>query len=112
MEVRANVKHVKISPRKVRLVVDTVRGMPAGEAIVLLRHMPQKAAFEVGKMLKSALANAENNYNLSPDTMYVARIAATEGPTTKRFRPRSRGRVSPILHRSSHINVVLDEIGQ
>jgi large subunit ribosomal protein L22 len=112
MEVRATVKFVKMSPRKIRLVVDAVRGMPANQAIAMLRHMPQKAAFEVGKAVKSALANAETNYNLSPDDMFVSRISADEGPTQKRYRPRSRGRVSPILRRSSHISVVLDEQGQ
>ncbi len=112
MEVRATAKYIKISPRKVRLVVNAVRGMPVNDAMAMLQHMPQKAAVEVGKVVKSAVANAENNYNLDPDDLFVASISADEGPTQKRYRPRSRGRVSPILKRSSHINVVLDETGQ
>lgn len=112
MEVRATAKYIKISSRKVRLVVDLVRGLPVEEAMSLLQHMPQRAAVEVNKAVKSAVANAENNYNLSPEDLFVSRISADEGPTQKRYRPRSRGRVSPILKRSSHISVVLDELGQ
>ncbi|MCL5026594.1 MAG: 50S ribosomal protein L22 [Chloroflexi bacterium] len=112
MEVRATAKYIKISSRKVRLVVDLVRGLPVEEAMSLLQHMPQRAAVEVNKAVKSAVANAENNYNLSFRPLFVSRISADEGPTQKRYRPRSRGRVSPILKRSSHISVVLDELGQ
>ncbi len=112
MEVRATAKYIKISPRKVRLVVNLVRGLPAIQAMDMLQHMPQRAAVEVGKVVKSAVANAENNYNLDPEDLFISLITADEGPTQKRFRPRSRGRVSPILKRSSHISVVLDELGQ
>jgi large subunit ribosomal protein L22 len=93
----------------VRLVVDQVRGQPALRALQLLEIMPQRAAREVWKVVKSAVANAENNFELDPDDLVIKRIYADDGPTLKRFKPRARGRVSPILHRSSHITVVVDE---
>ncbi len=109
MEVRAVAKYVRMSPRKVRLVVDAVRGKPVTEAEAMLRFMPQIAAKAVGKVVHSALANAENNYMLDAEDLYIARIAADSGPTLKRFRPRAHGRVSPLLKRSTNITVVLDE---
>ncbi len=109
MEVTATSKYIRISPRKVRLVVDTVRGKPVEQAIAMLRFMPQKAAKEVGKTVASALANAENNYTLDAEDLYVARIAADKGPTLKRSRPRAHGRVSPLLSRSTNITVVLSD---
>lgn len=109
MEVKATAKYVRISPRKVRLVVNTVRGKPVEDALATLRFLPNAAAKAVAKVVQSAAANAENNFQLSPDELYIARIYADEGPTLKRFRPRSRGRVSPILKRSSHITVVIGE---
>ncbi len=109
MEVRATAKYIRTSPQKVRLVVDAIRGKDASEAMAMLRFMPQGAAKEVYKVVKSAVANAENNFNLSPEDLYIAVVSADEGPTIKRFRPRAHGRVSPVLKRSSHITVVVGE---
>jgi large subunit ribosomal protein L22 len=109
MEVKATAKYVRISPRKVRLVVDAVRGRPVDEALATLQFLPNAAAKAVAKVVESAAANAENNYQMSPEELYVARIYADEGPTLKRFKPRSRGRTSPILKRSSHITVVVGQ---
>ncbi len=109
MEVKAVAKYIRTSPRKVRLVVDLVRGRPVKEALALLRFMPQAAAVDVAKVVKSAAANAEQNNHLAADDLYIARITADAGPTIKRFRPRSHGKASPILKRSTHITVVVDE---
>lgn len=107
--VRATAKYIRISPRKVRLVVDAVRGKRVNDALAMLRFMPQKSAREVYKVIQSAAANAENNYGLDPEDLYVSRIYADEGPTLKRYRPRAHGRVSPLLKRSSHITAVVSE---
>ena len=109
MEVRSTAKYIRLSPRKIRLIVDAVRGKPANHALAVLELMPQRAAREVWKVVKSAVANAENNHELDPVDLYIKRIYADGGPTLKRFRPRAHGRASPILHRSSHITVVVDE---
>ena len=109
MEVHASARNVRISARKVRLVVDVVRGRRVNQALSMLQFMPQKAAREVYKVVKSAAANAENNHDMDIEALVVKRIFADEGPTLKRFRPRSRGRVSPILKRSSHITAVVEE---
>jgi len=109
MEVTATEKYIRMSPRKVRLVVDAIRGKPVTEALATLRFMPQSAAKVVGKAVTSAVANAENNYMLDAEDLYVARITADGGPTIKRFRPRAHGRVSPLLKRSTNLTVVLDE---
>ena len=109
MQVSATAKYIRISPRKVRLVVDAIRGKTTSEAMALLQFMPQEAAREVLKVVKSAVANAENNYNLSPEDLYIDSVITNEGPTIKRFRPRAHGRTSPILKRSSHITVVVGE---
>jgi len=110
MEVTATEKYVRMSPRKVRLVVDTVRGKRVSEALAMLRFMPKAAAKVVSKAVSSAVANAENNYMLDAEDLYVARITADGGPTLKRFRPRAHGRVSPLLKRSTNITVVLEEL--
>ena len=107
MEVKAIAKDVKISPRKVRLVVDLVRGKKVDEALTILKYTPTPTARVVAKAVKSAAANAENNYQLEPSDLKVVRIYADEAPTLRRYRPRSRGQVSPILKRSSHITVVV-----
>lgn len=109
MEVRATAKHIGISPRKVRLVLDNLRGRKVDEALAILRFMPTPSARTVAKVVKSAAANAENNFQMSPSELKIVNIFANEGRTLKRFRPRSRGRVSPILKRSSHITVVVKE---
>jgi large subunit ribosomal protein L22 len=112
-EVKASARHIQISPQKVRLVVDVVRGKDAGEALDVLRFMPQKAAEPVFKLIQSAVANAEQNFGLEMEELYVSRIFADEGPR-RRLSPYggrfgARGRFKPILRRSSHITVVLAE---
>ncbi len=108
-EVRAASRYVWHTPRKVRLVVDRVRGMGAVEAMNLLRLMPQRAAVTVHKLLKSAVANAENNYGMAAEDLYIAHISADEGPMRRWRRFGARGRFKPILKRSSHITVILRE---
>jgi len=109
MEVKATAKFIRRSPRKVRLVMDAVRGKRVDEAMAILRFLPQGAAKEILNVVKSAAANAENNYRMAPEDLWIARIYADEGPTFKRFRPRARGMASPILKRTSHITVVVEE---
>jgi len=109
MEVKAIAKFVRISPRKVRPVMDQVRGKRVDEALNLLAFAPQKGAYLLRKVVQSAVANAEQNTNLDVDTLYIKRVYADEGPTLKRFRPRAMGRATRIRKRSSHLTVVLDE---
>lgn len=109
LEVRAVSKHIRMSPQKVRLVVDMVRGLDVQEALDLLQFTNRAAARPVRKTIASAAANAEENFGVSRDELYVARIMADEGPTLKRGRAGARGRYKPILKRSSHITVVLSE---
>ena len=111
VEVRAIERHIRMSPQKVRLVLDVVRGKPAQEALVILQFMPQRAAGPVAKAVKSAMSNAENNFNMDPDDLVITRCSADEGRTLKRWRPRARGRVNQILKRSSHITVIVAEKG-
>jgi large subunit ribosomal protein L22 len=111
MEVRAVARYLHVSPQKARLVVDTVRGKPVKEALALLRFLPQKSARLVWKVVKSAAANAENNYALDPDELYIKRIYVDNGPMYKRARARARGMRSPILKRTSHITVIVEEKG-
>jgi large subunit ribosomal protein L22 len=109
MEVKATSKFVRRSPRKVRLVIDAVRGKSVDEALGILRFLPNAAAREVLGVVKSAAANAENNYQMAPEDLIITRIFADEGPTFKRFRARARGMASPILKRTSHITVIVEE---
>ena len=109
MEVRAVAKDTGISPRKVRLLVDMVRGKKVDEALILLKFAPTPTARVVAKVVKSAAANAENNFQMSPSELKIINIFADEAKTLKRYRPRARGRASPILKRSSHITVIVDE---
>jgi large subunit ribosomal protein L22 len=111
MEVRAVAKNIRRSPRKVRLVVDAVRGRSVNEALAVLDLMPHAAARDVYKVVKSAAANAENNFELDINDLYVYRIFVDEGPTLKRFKARAHGRVAPRLRRSSHITAVVQEKG-
>ena len=108
MEVRAFTRDAKVSPRKVRLVLELIRGKPAEEALTLLRFLPQPSARVVWKTLKSAVANAENNFNLNPDALVIKRAEAGDARTLKRYKARSRGRVAPRLKRHSHIEIVVD----
>lgn len=109
MQVRAEAKYVRMSPSKVRLVVDLVRGIGVDEALNLLRFTNKAAAKPVAKAIESAAANAEENYGLSRGDLYIAQIIADGGPTLKRGRPGARGQLKPILKHSSHITVVLEE---
>lgn len=108
-DISAKLRYLGVSAQKARLVVDAVRGKPAVEAMSMLKFMPQNAARHVGKVLASAVANAEENFGVSRDDLYIYRITADEGPTRKWRRFGARGRFKPILRRSSHITVVLRE---
>jgi large subunit ribosomal protein L22 len=111
MEVRSIYRYARISPFKVREVTREIQGLPVSAALDVLAFTPKKAAFLIGKTLKSAVANAENNANLKIDTLVVKEAVVGEGPTIKRMMPRARGSGSRILKRTSHIRVVLtDEI--
>jgi large subunit ribosomal protein L22 len=109
MEVRAITKYVGISPQKTRLVIDQVRGLSAEQALAMLRHMNQSAAQPVAKTIASALANAEENLGLNRDEMFIASITADGAPIRRWRRYGARGRFKPIIRRSSHITVVLEE---
>ena len=109
MEVSATAKQLRASPQKMRRVINTVRGKKVAEALSILRFLPTPMAKQVAKVVKSAAANAENNFQMSPLNLKIVKIYANQGRTLKRFRPRSRGRVSPILKHSSHITVTVEE---
>ncbi|HEX7620566.1 MAG TPA: 50S ribosomal protein L22 [Anaerolineales bacterium] len=108
-DIRAQLRYLSISAQKVRLVVDLVRGKNAVQALEMLRFAPQNAALPVGKLLASAVANAEENFGVSRDDLFVAKIFADEAPTRKWRRFGARGRFKPVLRRSSHVTVVLRE---
>ncbi len=109
MEARAVSKYVRISPRKVRMIVDALKGKPVEDGLNALKFMPQKAAGLVEKTIRSALANAEQNTDLDVDQLVIRNIIADQGPTLKRWRARARGRGTRILKRTSHITVILAE---
>jgi len=109
MKVKAVANDVGISPQKVRLVIDMIRGKKVDEALTILRFSPTPAAKAVAKVIKSAVANAENNFQMPPAGLRITDIFADQGHTLKRFRPQSRGRISPILKRSSNITVFVTE---
>jgi large subunit ribosomal protein L22 len=111
IEVRAVARSVRISPQKVRLVLDVIRGKPVGEAEAVLRYLPHKAAVPIGKLLKSAVANADNNFELDPADLVISRATADGATMLKRWRPRARGRVNRILKRASHITLAVKEKG-
>ena len=105
--VRASARYLRVAPRKARLIADQVRGMPVLEAQELLEFSPRGAAVDIGKVIASAAANAENNHELVADEMEIAEIRVDEGPTLKRWRARARGRAARIEKRTSHISVAL-----
>ena len=107
---RAVAKYIRISPTKVKIVVDLIRGKSVAEAKAILMATQRAASEPVLKVLNSAVANAENNLELSKDNLYVAEVYADQGPTLQRFQPRARGRAMQILKRSSHITIILDEV--
>ncbi len=106
-QAEARARYVRVPPRKARAVCAVIQGKPVGEAMVLLRFLPQQAAGVVGKVLRSAIANAVQNLELDPDGLYVASATADQGPVSKRVHPRARGRPFPILKRTSHVTVVV-----
>lgn len=108
-EVKAVARFVRMSPRKVRRIVDLIRGKQSQEALVTLRYMPQAAAQMVSKVLRSALANAEHNHDLKSGNLKVVRAFVDAGPTLKRIQPHAQGRAFPIKKRSSHITIVVGE---
>jgi large subunit ribosomal protein L22 len=110
MEVKASLKHLRMSAQKIRLVIDLVRGLPVAAALDQLRFNNKLAARPVAKLLKSAIANGVNTYNLASDNLYIKEIKADEGVTLKRWMPRAHGRATSIRKRACHINLTLAEI--
>ena len=108
-DIRAKARHIPVSAQKARLVVDLVRGKDVVEALEVLAYTPNKAAQPLSKLLRSAIANAENNFGLNRYDLYIHQVLADEGPTRKWRRFGARGRVKPRLRRSSHLSVVLRE---
>ncbi|MHB8625744.1 MAG: 50S ribosomal protein L22 [Aggregatilineales bacterium] len=109
MEVRAIARGLPISAQKVRLVCDEVRGKDADQALAILRFMPKKGARFLSKLIESAVANAENNYELNRNDLFVSQVFAGEGPQMKRMKAGSRGRYKPRIKRSAHVTVILAE---
>lgn len=109
MQAKAVARTVRIAARKSRLVLDLIRGKQVGEAVAILRHTPKAASPVVEKVLNSAIANAEHNYEMDVNKLFVAEAFADEGATLKRFRPRAQGRASAINKRTSHITIVVKE---
>jgi len=110
MEVKAVLRHVRTSSQKVRAIVDAVKGQPVESGLSTLKFMPQKAAKIVAKLIRSAVANADENLGIDVDSLVIKNIIADQGPTLKRFRARARGRGTQILKRTSHITVILEEL--
>jgi large subunit ribosomal protein L22 len=109
MEARAYARYIRMSPLKIRVVLDLIRGKNVGEALAILKHTPRAAAPVVEKLLRSAMANAENNHKMDVSKLYVAETYVCQGPSLKRFRPHAQGRAFRILKRTSHITMVLKE---
>ena len=109
MEAKAVANTIRIAPRKVRLVVDLIRGKQVGDAIAILKHTDKGSTPVVEKVLKSAIANAEHNYNMDINNLYIKEAFVNAGPTLKRFRPRAKGRAGLINKRTSHITIVVAE---
>lgn len=109
MEIKANLKYLRMSPRKVRLVADALRGKNTAEASLFLNNLPKGAARPLSKLLKSAVTNAKHNFNLEQEKLFIKSIRVDRGPTLKRFMPRARGMASAIRKRMSHITLVLEE---
>ena len=109
MESKSVAKYVSIAPRKVRVVMDLIRGKSVADAFAILKFTPKVGAEAIEKVLKSAVANAENNFDMNVDNLYVSSCFVDQGPTMKRIHPRSRGQAFKILKRSSHITVAVEE---
>ena len=109
MEAKAVAKYIRISPRKARQVVDLIRGKSVAEAYAILKFTPNKGAELVENVLKSAVANAEHNYDMNADELYVSQAYVDQGPSLKRFKPRAMGRADGIKKGTSHITVMVSE---
>lgn len=109
MEAKAVASTIRIAPRKVRLVIDLVRGKQVGDAFAIIKNTDKASSIVIEKLLKSAIANAEHNYNMNVDGLFIKDAFVNEGPTLKRFRPRAQGRAGLILKRTSHITIVVAE---
>ena len=109
MEARAHLKYARISPRKVKIVLDLIRGKDVDMAMAILMNKPRAASELLVKLLKSAVANAENNYSMDTSKLYVAECFANEGPTLKRIMPRAKGSADRIFKRTSHVTIVVKE---
>ncbi len=112
MEVHAKLRFLRVSPRKVRLVIDAIRGLQVDEALIRLSFIPKAASEPVKKLLESAIANAEHNYKLKRTDLFVKTITADGGPMIKRWRPRAFGRAAPIRKRTSHVQIVLAPLSE
>lgn len=108
MEVRASLKNVRVSPRKARLVADAVRGRRVNDAIAIAKFLPNKTAHDIEKLLRSVSANAENNYDLDPEDLWIKAIYADDAGSYRRFKAKARGRVGRIVRRNCHITVVAE----
>ena len=108
-EVKATAKYIRIAPRKVRIVMNLVRGKSVGDALAILKFTPKVGADAVEKVLRSAIANAENNFNMDADRLFISSAFVDQGPTLKRIHPRSRGQAFKILKHTSHITVAVNE---
>ena len=109
MEARASVKHIRISPRKVKVVLDIIRGKDAAMAASILKHTPKAACEYLGKLLHAAVANAENNHHMEPSKLYISECFVCPGPILKRIRPSAHGRAYEIQKKTSHVTLVLRE---
>ncbi len=109
MEVSATLKYIRHSPRKVRLVVNAVRGKRVDDALAMLKYMPQHSARDVAAVVASARANAENNLLMDPETLYIKTIVANEAPRMKRIHARARGRADRIIKRMTHVTVTVED---
>ncbi|MGI6345344.1 MAG: 50S ribosomal protein L22 [Bacillota bacterium] len=109
MEAKAVAKYIRIAPSKARIVINLIRGKEIGEALDILRYTPKAASEPIAKVIRSAAANAEHNYDMDIDRLYVAEAYVDAGPTMRRYHPRAQGRMYPVLKRSCHITVVVKE---
>ena len=109
MEARAYLKHARISPRKVSIVLDLIRNKPVDYAMAILKHTPKAACEDLQKLLKSAIANAENNFHMDAEKLFVSKCFVCPGPILKRIRPKDHGRAHRIEKRTSHVTIVLEE---
>ena len=109
MEARAYLRYVRIAPRKVQIVLDLIRNQPVDKALAILRNTPKAASEPLTKLLKSAMAKAENNHSMSKENLFVSECFVCPGPTLKRIRPRAQGRAFHVLKRTSHVTMVLKE---